>query len=197
MKYKFVPFAVVSIGLGLPSLAQSRPHEDIRTNGQESRGPHREGRDEPRRSNENKDGSRRPIEPQNVAQAPPVAVAPPLGQNEAARYQEHLKQHQDAARASRKDARKDPKAWNDGRSLRAESHRREVTQTLGNVTDRPDAKAELATHADRMARLNRALDVAEDKGDSGLVTRTNELIRRETARDAQAIAAVKASAGAP
>jgi len=124
-------------------------------------------------------------------------VTPPLGQGEAKRYQEHLKQHQDAARASRKVARKDPKAWNDGRSLRAESHRREVTQTLGNVVDRPEVKAELATHADRMARLNRALDVAEDKGDSALVTRTNELIRRETTRDAQVIAAINARAGAP
>jgi hypothetical protein len=48
-----------------------------------------------------------------------------------------------------------------------------------------------------MARLNRVLDVVEEKGDTALITRVQGMIRREIARSARVIAAVKARAGVP
>jgi hypothetical protein len=195
MKYVIVTVVIAAIFLKLPSEAAARPHEDTATSRQEDRTPHREGRDDARGPFEHKTGDNHPSEPRREEQ--PAPSKSPIEQAVALKYQQHLKQRQDAARASRKDSRKDAKTWNDGRSLRAEQHRQDTTRALGNIADRSDLKAELATHADRMARLNRALDVAEDKADSSLIARTNELIRREIARDAQVIAAIKAKAGAP
>jgi len=196
MKQQMVPLTVVAVCLGLPSLALSRPREDPRADGQELRDQRRKGREETRGSNEAEDGRRRPNGPEGSGQPPPGAPKP-TEQNDRAKYQEHLRQHQEAARVSHKAARQDPKAWSDGRSQRAESHRREIAQTFGNLTDTPEAKVELATHADRMARLNRALDIAEGNGDTSLVNRINDLIQREIARDAQAISTIKAKAGVP
>jgi len=48
-----------------------------------------------------------------------------------------------------------------------------------------------------MARLNRALDLAEEKSDTTLVNQTNDLINREIARDANVMAGIQAQAGTP
>lgn len=196
MKYAIVPLTIAAIFLGMPSIASSRQHEDTATSRQEDRSPHREGRDDARGPLEHKaPGFNHPDQTQREGQ--PASSKSALEQSEALKYRQHLKLRQDATRASRKDSRKDAKAWNDGRTLRAEKHRQEMTLALGNVAARSDLKAELATHADHMARLNRALDVAEDKADGPLITRSNDLIRREIARDAQVVTAIKAKAGTP
>jgi hypothetical protein len=95
-----------------------------------------------------------------------------------------LKQEQDAARARRAPLLKDEKRWESERNVRAENHRREIAQQWANVAERPAARAELATHADRMARLNRALDLAE-ASDAALVSRINDLICRKNSRHAR------------
>ena len=107
----------------------------------------------------------------------------------------HLAERQEATRKSRITARKDVKVWRDGRKDRAAESRREVAKTWGGVWSTPAGKAELTLHADRMAKLNRILDVANDKGDTALATRTQAVIDREIRRDANVLQDLKDKAG--
>jgi hypothetical protein len=108
----------------------------------------------------------------------------------------HLKARHEQDRAQRKQAQRDPKAWQDSRPQRAEQRRKEIAQTWGDVTKKPSAQSELKLHAERMARLNRALDIAEQKGDQALIARVKDLTEREIVRDARVMDHMKADAGA-
>jgi hypothetical protein len=105
-----------------------------------------------------------------------------------------LKEQQDD-RTKRQVERKDSKAWEASRAQRAAEARGKLNTTWGSLAEKPEAKAELATHAERMAQLNRILDVAQEKGDSALVTHTNAVIQREIARDTRAMQAIRAKEG--
>lgn len=88
-------------------------------------------------------------------------------------------------RERRKAERKNEKAWREAREQRARDRRKELQTTWGqDVVNRPEARQELATHADRMARLDRLLDIAEDRGDAAMTAQVQSLIQREVARDA-------------
>jgi hypothetical protein len=104
------------------------------------------------------------------------------------RYEQRLKQEQDADRAHRRELMKDEKRWDAERNMRAENRRRSIIQQFARVAELPAARAELAVHADRMARLNRAMDIAESTSDSASLARINDLIRRENARHARTMA---------
>ena len=186
MKKRIVLLVTLAGCMGMPALVEARPPDDARQGHDQGRAVQGE--------------MKHPNEAKAVPTAgpPPAAtVGRPSDQEWKAHLEEHMRQTQDAARAARKASRKDAKSWNDGRSLRAETHRRDVAQALGNLANTAEAKAELATHADRMARLNRILDLAEDQGNNAVVSRANELVRRELERNARAIAAIKAKAGMP
>ena len=178
MKHAIVPLTVVAMCLGLPSIAMSQPHD--------SRDPHRDAREEARHPNDPR------VDPRGVPphDAPPGArpIHPEEREN-AVRYEQRLKQEQDAARARRAALLRDDRRWEAERNARAESHRREIAQQWVHVADRPAARTELSVHADRMARLNRALDLAE-ASDAALVRRINDLIRRENARHARIMAEI-------
>jgi hypothetical protein len=58
-----------------------------------------------------------------------------------------------------------------------------------------DGQARLRLHADRMARLNRMLDLAEQKNQKLLITMINSDIAGELAHHVQAMQKVKAEAG--
>lgn len=73
---------------------------------------------------------------------------------------DHFKQQQEAYRVTRKAQRKDPKVWVANRPQRATERRTVIVKTWGAVVVRPSAHAELATHEERMARLDRILDRA-------------------------------------
>jgi hypothetical protein len=94
----------------------------------------------------------------------------------------------------RKEAQANLKAWNDSRPQRAETHRQELLQLWGSLMQKPEAIAELRLHADRMARLNRALDLAEHRHDKALAAQVKKLTEREVIRDANALNAMKAGA---
>jgi hypothetical protein len=178
MKHAIVPLTVVAMCLGLPAIAMSQPHD--------SRDPHRDAREEVRHPNDPRVDSRG-IPPH---EAPPGArPIRPDERDNAVRYEQHLRQEQEAARARRAALVKDDRRWEAERNARAENHRREIAQQWVHVADRPAARAELSLHADRMARLNRALDLAE-ASDAALVRRINDLIRRETARHARIMAEI-------
>ena len=181
MKYRIVPLTVVAMCLGLPSLAMSSPNEDMRLRDDHRGGP----RDEPRRE---------PVH-EPMHEGPPGArPPPPMERERAVRYEEHLRQEQEAARARRIALLKDERRWEAERHIRAEEHRRAIAQEWVHVSERPAARAELSIHADRMARLNRALDLAEASSDTPMISRINELIHRENARHARTMATIQAGA---
>ncbi len=185
MKHRIVPLTVVAMCLGLPSLAMSRPNEDMRLARDEPRGPLHEERGEPRRE---------PVH-EPMHEGPPGArPPPPMERERAVRYEEHLRQEQAAARARRMALLKDERRWEAERHIRAEEHRRMIALQWAHVSERPAARAELSIHADRMARLNRALDLAEASSDTPMIIRINDLIRRENARHARTMAAIQAGA---
>ncbi len=154
----------------------------------------------------------RPQPPLGARPAPPTGVrpAPPSGIDPRAAHEEHreaehqeteaqirarsLKEQQDE-RAKRQAAKKDTRAWDASREQRAAEARAQVTSTWGAIAEQPEAKTELATHAERMAQLNRILDVAQDKGDAALVARTNAVIQREITRDTKVLQGLRAKEG--
>ena len=196
MKYRIVPLTVVAMCLGLPSLAMSLPNEDMRLARDEPRGPH-EGRDEPKGGprDDHRGGPRDEPRREPMHEGPPGArPPPPMERERAARYEEHLRQEQEASRARRIALLRDERRWDEERHIRAEAHRRAIAQEWMHVSERPAARAELSIHADRMARLNRALDLAESSSDTPMIIRINELIRRENARHARTMATIQAGA---
>ncbi len=108
-----------------------------------------------------------------------------------------LQRQQEDEHARRQAERKDERAWDAKREQRALIARNELQSTWGPALDRPEARAELALHADRIARLNRILDVAEDKGDGALIARAKGVIQREIARDARVLHAIRARLEVP
>ena len=139
----------------------------------------------------------RPAPPTGVRPAPPAGVD--TRQEHQLRHQEteaqirdRLQKQEAAEQASRKTAHKDPRSWEATREQRATQARSDLSSTWGDIAERSDAKAELATHAERMAQLNRILDVAQDQGDTALVTRTNAVIQREIARDTRVLQGIRA-----
>jgi len=98
---------------------------------------------------------------------------------------------QDDARARRQIERKDERAWEARRDQRALEERNAMQTTWGPALDRPEARAELTLHADRMARLNRILDVAQDQGNAALVAHTQAVIQKEINRDARILHSIR------
>ncbi|HTA91013.1 MAG TPA: hypothetical protein VK745_15595 [Polyangiaceae bacterium] len=104
-----------------------------------------------------------------------------------------LLRRQEEEHARRQAERRDERAWDARREQRALDARNELLSTWGPALDRGEARSELSIHADRMARLNRILDVAEDRADAALIARTQAVIQREIARDARVLHRIRAS----
>jgi hypothetical protein len=162
--------------LGVAGSAVAQPHRDDR-------------RDDHRDDHRGPPGAVAP-----PAEAPPargVVEAPPADPRIAQRVHEVEEQRQ----RDRKLAIKDVKNWNDGRPKRALTHRGEIATTWGNLVTRPEAQAELKTHADRMARLNRILDIANQKGDATLADRCQRDIQNEINHDARILQGIRDKGG--
>ena len=153
----------------------------------------------------------RPAPPLGVRPAPPLGVrpAPPVGvdshHDEHEREEHHdeteaqlrdrLQREHDADYQRRQAMRRNQAAWDAAREQRAIDARNQINATWGGIAERSDARAEFTTHADRMAQLNRILDVALDKGDTALAAHCRNVIQREIARDARILANIRANAG--
>lgn len=124
------------------------------------------------------------------------AAPPALPQAQPGDPRDHFIEREQRERERRREARKDIKAWEAGRQQRAIEARRDITATWGGLTSNAEAKAELAIHADRMARLNRVIDLATDRNEPTVVTRANTLVQREIARDSRVMLALKVKLGA-
>ena len=190
----WIPVSIVlvaaSLGAASPVLAQPRTpapparksapdaHRDVRDDHKNPPDARKDNHDDHR---DNHDDHRGPAE------------APPARPGDA---REHFIQLQNQERERRKDARKDAAAWAAGRQRRAAEERKEITATWGSVSTNAEAKAELTAHAERMARLNRVLDLAEDRSEPTVAARAKTLIEREITRHTNAMTAIKVRVGA-
>jgi len=82
--------------------------------------------------------------------------------------------------------------WEATQDARAAAHRREIAERWAAVATRAEARAELEIHAERMAHLNRILDIAYDSHDHALEAHCRVVIQREIARNARAMARIEA-----
>jgi hypothetical protein len=147
---------------------------------------------------ERRDDRRNGVVAAPPAHAPPgavpaaVPVAPPGADPN---FGNRMRALEEQRRRERDAQFKNQEAWNASRARRAEAHRAELAGTWGNVVNDPGAKAELATHADRMARLNRVLDIAEQNGDNALAARCRADIQKETDRDGRMLDGIRSRGG--
>jgi hypothetical protein len=190
--------AIALLGIAAPVLAE--PHKDDHHAGKGD--DHHEGKaDEHHEGKPDEHGNGRDHHPAASASAmageapsaaPPGSAGPGLDSKLAERLHKFIEKRQRERRA----ALKDPKSWDDGRPGRALEHRSEIASTWGNAVAVPEAQAELKKHAERMAKLNRILDLANEKGDTALATRVQAVIQTEVDRDAQFMQTIQAKAGA-
>ena len=134
-------------------------------------------------------GQDRPADapPEREESAPTVVFDPAVAQRLLQSEAEHRK--------ARELGLKDPKTWAEDRGKRANQRRAELGQIWGALVDGPDAQARLRIHADRMARLNRMLDLAEQKADSALIERVRKDIQSELVKHAQDMQTLRAALG--
>jgi hypothetical protein len=97
--------------------------------------------------------------------------------------------------AERRELRKDPSRWSEGRERRAAEHRRAISAMWGACVTAPPFRQELGLHAERVARLHRIIDILEDQGDGGTVAWARALLDRETDRHVRTMEALRTQAG--
>lgn len=127
---------------------------------------------------------------------PPGERPPPPAAPQAALYAARLQKLDEDRRAQRAQQRKDTHAWETGRAAREQEHQRQLQGVWGPaLLSRPECQAELATHADRVARINRIIDIAEDQHNTTLLAHAKTVLNKEIARNARAMAELGARLG--
>lgn len=193
--------AIALLGVAAPVLAQ--PHNgDHHDDHHPAKGDdHHEGKaDDHHEGKGDEHGNGRDHHPAASASAlggEAPSAAPPGSANPGLYAKlDRLRKFIEKRQRERRAALKDPKSWEDGRPGRAAEHRSEIASTWGNAVAAPEAQAELKKHAERMAKLNRILDLANEKGDTALAARVQAVIQTEVDRDAQFMETIQAKAGA-
>jgi hypothetical protein len=121
---------------------------------------------------------------------------PPRGEPrlEPREYQARLQRIQDERLSQRQALRRDEHAWENSRAQRELEHRRQLEGVWGpQFLRRPEVRPELAINADREARLERMIDLAQDAHDAASEARARAILAREYARHARAMAALRAN----
>jgi hypothetical protein len=114
----------------------------------------------------------------------------------AADYAARLQKVEDGLRAKRAELRRDQKAWDAGRAAREAEHRRQLEGVWGAAfLARPECHAELDLDAERIARINRIIDIAEDTHNAALLAHAQRVLGRELARHARVMAELRARLG--
>lgn len=130
------------------------------------------------------DGSTSPIHDQD-------RVVPAV----SAKFLARLSLLEGARRLNRAQEQADANAWTASRAERAAQHRKEIAELWGNVVYRIDGQANLRIHAERMSRLNRMLDLAQQAADQALIVRIRADITRELTRHAKSMQSAIAMGG--
>jgi hypothetical protein len=129
--------------------------------------------------------------PLSQQQRPPGNVPPRL---EPGEYQNRLQRIQDERFTQRQALRHDERGWESSRAQREADHRRQLEGVWGpQFLRRPEVRPELAMDADREARLERMIDLAQDAHDAASEARARAILAREFARHARAMAALRAN----
>jgi len=111
-------------------------------------------------------------------------------------YAVRLQRVYDERAAMRAQQRHDVRAWEAGRAAREMEYRRDLTGVWGYpFLSRPECRAELEIHADRLARLNRIIDLAEDQHNEALLEHARAVRNREIARDARVLGDLRVRLG--
>lgn len=98
---------------------------------------------------------------------------------------------EDQREKERRDKIRNEADWEASREARAAAHRREIAERWAAIATREEARAELQAHAERMARLNRILDIAIEARDEALGAHCRRVIQREIVRNARAMARIE------
>jgi hypothetical protein len=153
--------------------------------------------DVPRGASEGTIVLRRPRRPNMVVGNFEVTKTRPKGKSRKERYEEQKKQEEAQWETRRKQLAKDRQArleelrrQEEELARSREERRRRQAAALAAKFERdfraqPDVQAELALHAERSARLDRMLRLAEAQAEGGLVVRIRILQRQETERHEQ------------
>jgi hypothetical protein len=120
-------------------------------------------------------------------------MPPILAPNE---YQTRLQRFQDERFAQRMAQRHDERAWELSREQRALDHRRQLEGLWGvGFIRRPEVNPEMALNADRCARLDRMIELAQDEHDLASEQRARAILAREIGRHARAMARLRVQFG--
>ena len=74
---------------------------------------------------------------------------------------------------------------------RRKARREELKQQWGDLAKNPAARAELKTHAERMAKLERARRLADEEKKPELIERIDKLVQKERERHYRAMARIE------
>lgn len=112
-----------------------------------------------------------------------------------------LREDRKELREDKKELREDRKELLEDLRKNRQERRREHIQKLkerwGDAMGRPAVRAELRTHARRMARLNHMRRLADSAGKTELVTRIDKVIERERNRHQAAMDRLKSEGAKP
>jgi hypothetical protein len=113
-----------------------------------------------------------------------------------AEYAARLQKLEDDRRAKRAEERRDQKAWEAARERREAERRRELEVIWGQeFLRRPECRAEMELDAERVARLDRIIDIAEDTHNAALLARARAVLAREVRRHARVMAELRLRLG--
>ncbi len=84
----------------------------------------------------------------------------------------------------------------ESRGSRAEAHKKKLKKELGDEAAQPEVREELATHAWRVARLERVIELAATAGNDDAKARGEMLMKQEKERHAKRMKEVRASSHA-
>ena len=126
---------------------------------------------------------------------PVVVIAPPAPDPRIVIVR--VQSLEDQRRREREIRIHDEREWEASREARAAIHQREVMEQWHSAAIRADARPELELHAERMAHLNRILDIAVGDRDPVLAGRCRIVMQREVARNIRVMASFESIGGAP
>ncbi|MGO9838180.1 MAG: hypothetical protein ACLP1X_28695 [Polyangiaceae bacterium] len=131
----------------------------------------------------------RPLRP-GERPLPPGERVPPPGYGTP--YALRLQKLNDDRLLRRAAERRDMHAWEAGRAARELEHRRDLEGVWGPAfLSRPECRAELELHAERLARLHRIIDLAEDQHATALLEHARAVLNHEIARNARAMSDIR------
>ncbi len=185
----WAPFALSAAlvaSLGLAPIASADPPRNDRNDHNDHPGNDHPGMGGPGHGPELRPGER------------PPGVIDPHGppRLEAREYQARLQRFQDDRLLQRQALRRDEHGWENSRAQRELEHRRQLEGLWGpEFLRRPEVRPELAINADREARLERMIDLAQDAHDAASEARARAILAREYARHARAMATLRVNFG--